>query len=67
LKEFIASLELSSITRLHPGFMYCLQYNGHLFVWFHEHHATEGNNSGVIYYLLGCAAIGAYVLEQPAT
>jgi len=24
------------------------------------------NNSVVIYYLLGCDAIGAYVLEQPA-
>jgi len=42
VKEFIAALELSSNTRLHPGFMYCLQYNGHLLVWFHEHHVMEG-------------------------
>jgi len=41
LKEFIAALELSSITRLHPGFMYCLKYNGHLLVWFHEHLVNE--------------------------
>jgi len=47
--------------------MYCLQYTGHLLIWFHEHRATGRNSSGVIYCVLGCDAIGAHVLDRPAT